>query len=583
MPLTYNIQTVPVPPLKSRNQNGFNWMFRCLLSSLLLFIGSFNAEAQPPRPSQAQDTVRIVEILQADQFLFRTIDSVTQLQILKGHVRIRQGETYFSADSIIYNEQNNFMEAFGNVQIRDADSIKIYSSYMQYEGTRKLATFRKQVKLTDGNSTLFTDEMDYDMNAKIGTYRNGGRIESKQTTLTSNEGFYYADIKDVYFIGNVKMSDPDVALASDSLLYNTGNQVATFIAPTTIKSKSSVVNTREGYYDLKFKKAKFGSRARMQDSTTVLIADDFAFDEKTGLGEAKGNIQYKDTAQGVLLFSNRAYFNKIKKNVLATEKPVLVVIQESDSIYIAADTIYSGTIRDLPTLRKGYIHSFDTTVSAIPPVTDTLRTQQKGASTDSVVKKQNIVNADSVRFITAFRHVRIYSDSLQAICDSLFFSGIDSTFELYYNPIAWSKGSQISGDTILIKTQNKRPSELNVRENAFLIQEVQQQRGFYNQISGRTLQGLFESGNLRYVKVKGIAASIYYAQDNDSAFVGMNRSYADIIELYFLNQAIQKVKYTRSVKGVTYPIRKLPEDMLQLKGFFWMDAKRPKNKIELFL
>jgi hypothetical protein len=83
--------------------------------------------------------------------------------------------------------------------------------------------------------------------------------------------------------------------------------------------------------------------------------------------------------------------------------------------------------------------------------------------------------------------------------------------------------------------------------------------------------------------VKGIAASIYYAQDNDSAFVGMNRSYADIIELYFLNQAIQKVKYTRSVKGVTYPIRKLPEDMLQLKGFFWMDAKRPKNKIELFL
>lgn len=581
MSVNNNIQTFSVSPHSRRKKDGSNgWV--CSILFLFLFItASLHTRAQAPRPSQTQDTVRVVEILHADQFLFRTIDSVTQLQILKGHVRIRQGASFFSADSIVYNERTNFMEAFGNVQIHDADSIKIYSSFMQYEGSRKLATFRKQVKLTDGNSTLFTDEMEYDMNAKIGTYRNGGRIESKQTTLTSNEGYYYADIKDVYFIGNVKMSDPEVALASDSLLYNTGNQVATFIAPTTIKSGSSVVNTREGYYDLKFKKAKFGSRARMQDSTTVLIADDFAFDDKTGLGEAKGNIQYKDTAQGVLLFSNRAYFNKIKKNVLATEKPVLVVIQEADSIYIAADTIYSGTVRDLPSLRKGYIHSFDTTVSK--PGADTNRIPPPPAAADSLVKNKKLVQADSVRFITAFRHVRIFSDSLQAICDSLFFSGIDSTFELYYNPVAWSKGSQISGDTILIRTQNKQPSELKVQENAFLIQEVQRQRNFYNQISGRTLHGRFENGNLRYVKVKGIAASIYYAQDDDSAFVGMNRSYADLIELFFAEQAIRKVKYTRSVKGVTYPIRKLPEDMQQLKGFFWMEDKRPKNKIELFL
>lgn len=581
MSVNNNIQTLSVSPHSRRKKDGSNGWVCCVLFLFLFVTSSLHTTAQAPRPSQTQDTVRIVEILHADQFLFRTIDSVTQLQILKGHVRIRQGASFFSADSIVYNERTNFMEAFGNVQIHDADSIKIYSSSMQYEGTRKLATFRKQVKLTDGNSTLFTDEMEYDMNAKIGTYRNGGRIESKQTTLTSNEGYYYADIKDVYFIGNVKMSDPEVALASDSLLYNTGNQVATFIAPTTIKSGSSVVNTREGYYDLKFKKAKFGSRARMQDSTTVLIADDFAFDDKTGLGEAKGNIQYKDTAQGVLLFSNRAYFNKIKKNVLATEKPVLVVIQDADSIYIAADTIYSGTVRDLPSLRKGYIHSFDTTVSK--PGTDTNRIPSPPAASDSLVKNKKLVQADSVRFITAFRHVRIYSDSLQAICDSLFFSGIDSTFELYYNPVAWSMGSQISGDTILIRTQNKQPSELKVQENAFLIQEVQRQRNFYNQISGRRLQGRFENGNLRYVQVRGIAASIYYAQDDDSAFVGMNRSYADLIELYFADRAIQKVKYTRSVKGVTYPIRKLPEDMQQLKGFFWMEAKRPKNKIELFL
>ena len=217
-----------------------------------------NAEAQnpggPPRPSQTSDTVRVVLIRNADKFLFKTVDSSKQLQILVGHVLIEQGKTIFKADSVVYNEQSNYMEAFGNVHINDADSLNIYSQYMKYEGTKKLATFTNKVKLTDGNSTLYTDEMDYVMNGKVGTYRNGGRIESKQTTLYSKQGFYYADIKDVYFIGNVKMSDPEVALASDSLLYNTTSEVATFIAPTTIKSGNSISNVKSGYYDLKTKK-----------------------------------------------------------------------------------------------------------------------------------------------------------------------------------------------------------------------------------------------------------------------------------------------------------------------------------------
>ena len=105
------------------------------------------------------------------------------------------------------------MQAYGNVHIKEADSVNIYSQYLQYDGNKKLATFRNNVKLSDANSTLYTNEMDYDMNGKVGTYRNGGRIESKQTTLTSNGGFYYADIKDIYFIGDVKMSDPEVSLS----------------------------------------------------------------------------------------------------------------------------------------------------------------------------------------------------------------------------------------------------------------------------------------------------------------------------------------------------------------------------------
>lgn len=606
---------------------------------LLFCAGSLAAQNMPmPRPSQNSDTVRLVQILNANKFDFRTIDSVTQLQILKGNVKIKQGVTNFTADSVVYNEGTNFMEAFGNVHINDADSVNIYSNYLQYEGTQKIAIFKNKVKLTDGNSTLYTDQMEYDMNGKVGTYKDGGRIESKQTTLYSKQGFYYADIKDIYFIGDVKMSDPEVALASDSLLYNTGSQVATFIAPTTIKSGNSIINTREGYYDLKLKKARFGKRARMQDSTSVMIADDFAFDDKTGYGEAKGNIQYKDTAQGYLLFSNRAFFNKEKKNFLATEKPVMVVVQDQDSIYIAADTIFSGLIRDLPGIKKGYIKAFDTvqgvrvlnvdslqlkdsvvaekkpqltakdSASQIqPPLTkDTVskpivarpptlltkpqlvlpKDSAKATNNDSsaVIRKpkRSKAETDTLRFITAFRNVRIYNDSLQAVADSMFYSGIDSIFELYRDPIAWSKGSQITGDTIFVYTKNKKPERLYVFENALMVQNVKEEFEFFNQLRGRTINGYFKEGELDYVRAKGTAESIYYAIDDDSAYVGTNRTTADMIDMYVENKAAKKVKFTSSVKGITYPIRMLPEDQKKLPGFQWHELKRPKTKLELF-
>jgi lipopolysaccharide assembly outer membrane protein LptD (OstA) len=626
-----------------------------LFSVLLFLLNTVSAQKKaPPRPSQTSDTVRVVQIKKTNTFYYKTIDSATQLQILSGNVEVWQGGTKFFADSVVYNEKTNYMQAFGNVHINEADSVNIYSQYLQYDGDKKLATFRDKVKLSDGNSTLYTDEMDYDMNGKVGSYKDGGRIESKQTTLYSKQGFYYADIKDVYFIGNVKMSDPEVALASDSLLYNTSNQVATFIAPTTIKSGNSIINTREGYYDLKLKKAKFGSRSRMQDSTSTMIADDFAFDDKTGYGEARGNVQYKDTAQGALLFSNRVFFNKTKKNFLATEKPVMVIVQNSDSVYVAADTIYSGLMKDLAQIKEGYIRAFDTVKGkqiikvdslvtkdsinqnlktdiavsdSIAPVTvndtiaapvvttkpvtikkDTIvdtkppplkvkpalvlndstsllpKDSNAVAVADTIVKRiRSKAETDTLRFITAFRNVRIFNDSLQAVADSLFYSGVDSIFQLFRNPIAWSKGSQITGDTIYIYTENKKPKRMYVFENAMLVQSVKENAEFFNQIKGRTINGYFIDGELDFVNAKGTAESIYYAQDDDSAYIGMNRTTADMIDMFFKKRSPQKVKFTSSVKGTTYPIRQLPADQKKLPNFKWLESKRPKNKLELFL
>ena len=118
--------------------------------------------------------------------------------------------------------------------INDNDSVHTYSQYLLYNLNTKIATLKKKVRLTDDKTNLYTEELEYDVNQKIGIYRNGGRVVNGTSVLTSNEGTYYADLKDVYFKQNVVLKDPKYDLKSDSLLYNTNTEIATFISETFI-------------------------------------------------------------------------------------------------------------------------------------------------------------------------------------------------------------------------------------------------------------------------------------------------------------------------------------------------------------
>ena len=514
--------------------------------------------------AQGNEGDRLVQIQNANRFFFRSNEAGQQLQMLAGNVRMIQGKTIFQADSIVYNEQTQFLEGFGNVHIIDKDSIHIYSNYLLYDGKKRMSYFKEKVKLSDGNGVLFTNVLDYDMKGKYGSYREGGRIETDGTILTSKSGYYYGDVKDVYFYGNVKMVNPEMTLVTDSLLYNTATRVSTFIAPTTITSGKSVVQTQKGTYDLKVKQAKLGGRAKVKDSSSVLEANDINFDDSTGMGEAKGKVWFKDTVQNILLTGNRIYFNKLRKSFLATEKPVMVIVQDNDSTFVAADTIYSGLMADMPTGKGRYIRHFVSPLSL---------QNHKGRPASPT---------DTLRYITAFKNVRIYNDSLQAVGDSLYYSSVDSVFELYHNPVAWSKENQISGDTLLIKTADKKPARIKVIQNGFMIQEENRKASFFNQIKGKIIDGYFKNGKIDFVESTGNAESIYYIKNEDSAYVGMNKSVADKIQIFFDDRSVYKIKFTKGIEGTNYPIRKIPEEERKLRGFEWKENRRPKSKTALF-
>jgi hypothetical protein len=104
----------------------------------------------------------------------------------------------------------------------------------------------------------------------------------------------------------------------------------------------------------------------------------------------------------------------------------------------------------------------------------------------------------------------------------------------------------------------------------------------YNQIKGNTLNGYFKDGNIDNMRAKGSAESVYYAQDENQAYVGMNNASADIIDMYFANKELNKVVFRNDINGGFFPIRQIPEEKKILRNFKWQDDRRPKTRFELF-
>ena len=576
---------------------------------------------------QAQDTGKIIRIIKADRLTLVKVDSASERYILAGHVQLMQDNTIFYCDSAVKDESLNTIEAFGNIHINDRDSVHTYAQYLKYLGDSKLATLRQKVKLTDGKGVLTTDELQYDINARIGSYMNGGKVVNGSSVLTSRQGYYYADTREVYFQDKVKLVDPEYTMSTDTLLYDLNRELATFVAMTTINDGRSRIMTRSGFYDMRSGEAEFGKRPMIEDSTQQIIADSIRYDKKKGTGFAKGNVRLKDTAQGITVLSGQAEFDQGTGRMLATAKPVMILKRDSDSLFIAADTLLSGSRpRQKPPIPEsiGQTSSLtavrrdsgrgDTSV-AIDPLrrsdtsatagrltlstadsaterkpnpsrtitlsTDTAKERKSDRSqTIALTADSSMTATDSVRFFLAYRHVRIFSDSLQGLCDSLSYSSEDSVFRFFQDPILWARDSQVTGDTILLFTKDQKPDQLMVLENGFSVNRTPE--SLFNQIRGNTLFGQFVKGDIDYLRARGSAESLYYLQAEDSSYFGLNYAKADAISLHFVNRELKRVTWISGVEGVTYPFRQIPADKRQLRGFKWLEEKRPRSRYALF-
>ena len=257
----------------------------------------------------------------------------------------------------------------------------------------------------------------------------------------------------------------------------------------------------------------------------------------SSLASATNKIKVIDTIQKLVVKGNYAEIFELQDSLFIIKKPVAISIFEKDSLYIHGDTIL-------------------------------------------------VTGKPEKRIIRTYHNVKIFKENLQGKCDSIHTNQATGLTQMFVDPILWSGKSQITGDSILFKT-NKTTNELDslkVLRNAFIIQKDSLDPNNFNQIKGRNMFGKFQDNDLRTMLVKGNAESLYYNRNEDTQKLEtITKEIASDIEFTFENNEVIQTKYFKETEGKTYPPSQFPEEDRKFRGFVWREDEQPKTMEDIFI
>lgn len=453
-------------------------------------------------------------------------------QILNGDVCFRHDSSYMYCDSAYFFEQTNSLEAFSNVRMEQGDTLFVYGDYLFYDGNTQVAYLRENVRMENGQVTLFTDSLNYERIPNIGYYFEGGLIVDSLNQLSSFYGQYSPETKLAVFNDSVQVENPDFTLYSDTLHYDTESKVATILGPSVIVSDSGTIHTSRGWYDTVNNTSLLLDQSQVESGEKILIGDSIFYNRDTGMGEVYGNMSLIDTAQHVTLQGEYGYYNEQTGYAFATDSARFLEYSQGDTLFLHADTL-------------------------------------------------QIVTVDSVyREIKAYYGVRFYRIDMQGVCDSMQFNTRDSVLYMYTEPVLWNEQYQLYGDTIAIYMNDSTIEYAHVIQFAFAAQHVDS--SYYNQLKGNDLKAYFEGQAVHQIDVAGNAESIFYPLEKDGAKVGMNETKSGFLTIWVKDNKLDKLKIWPSPVGSMTPIPDLKPDQKMLKDFYWFDYLRPKNRDDIY-
>lgn len=439
-------------------------------------------------------------------------------------------------DKAVHYSEDKFVKAYGNVKIKQGDTLTMTSTYAEYNGDTQFAYASENVFMETPSNTLRTDTLFFDRLRQQAYYRSGGTVKDSSNTLTSKIGRYFMERKQYSFNTSVKIVNPENTVDSERLDYFTDNGHAYLYGPSTVKGKESTLYCERGFYDTNVKTGYAIKNSRIDCDNRTVFGDSIFYNSAIQFASATNNIKVLDTANNTVITGHYAEVFKDKDSVFITKRALAATLQEKDSIYIHSDTLM-------------------------------------------------VTGKPEHRIMDGFYDVRIFKSNMSGKSDSINVDQVTGYTKMLGKPILWAQRNQMTGDTIKIisNTKTEKLDSLMVYQNAFLVQEDTLKAG-YNQVKGQTLFGLFEDNEIYQVDIDKNTETIFYQRENEGELklIGINKVLSSSIRLLLENREIVDVYYFQNVDGVLYKEEELPENARELSGFNWRGDERIKSKADLF-
>lgn len=201
------------------------------------------------------------------------------------------------------------------------------------------------------------------------------------------------------------------------------------------------------------------------------------------------------------------------------------------------------------------------------------------ARTDSLAAHTAPLDTTLVRHIVAWNHVRMYRSDVQAICDSLVFTEIDSVARLYGSPVLWNEiRNQMSAEEMNLLMKGGEVTRGNMVTDAWVIS--QQDSVHFNQIKSTEMLGWFRENKLYRFDALGGVTAIFYMADED-VITTINLKESKSLTAAIKDATAQRLLYLETIKSDVYPVGDLAPDKQRLKDFNWRGDERPVSREDI--
>lgn len=454
--------------------------------------------------------------------------------LLTGNVRISHDGVIMTCNKAYYFQKENYIKAFGNVQMNQGDTLFMSSRYAEYNGNVRQAFATGNVNMRSPEMTLVTDTINFDRNSQQAYYTTGGTIKDKENTLRSKSGRYFMAEKRYRFTTAVTITNPKYVIKSNHLDYYTNSGHSYLFGPSTITSDTNYIYTEKGFYDTKKNVAHFLRKSYIKYKDRLIEGDSLYYDRNREYASATNNVKVTDSINRGIVKGHYAEVFRNKDSMYVTKRAVAINLVENDSVYIHG-------------------------------------------------KRLMVTGKVGNRVIRAFNNARFFKSDMSGKCDSIHSDQSSGLTKLIGRPIMWNFDNQMTGDVMHLigNNQTEKLDSLKVLNNAFLVSKDTVGTGF-NQVKGQNLYGKFRDNKLYDVDLVKNTEVVYYMRNEDQELIGINKNVSSKINLTLEGNTIETITFFKTVEGDIYPEKDLPENARKLRGFIWRGDERIRTKDDIF-